>query len=297
MSRAGVCENKRSCNNCKNNGEIKNSALSVLKLCQTEYSYYHYFFLTVAHLISLSIVATATDEFSASKMPPKKAPKKPAPPADPIDSITEDLDQLKVVGVSYSFDQKVPFVVKKYCKNDEDVMELEYMCLPMEQECFKFSLSEDGLNASITVATPEVFGEEKRMKKQMGDKYKQNDPRAVAHKNVVQEIRENGKMVNGKHWGAPQTVRLSVKCEGPPMKVWSYLPLGSYVDIAGKNGRPDERHRQFVLVISVFYKVAKKRIKKEKTGTTKVFASLSMDSDDSDVDANDDDLDFDDVSM
>ena len=73
----------------------------------------------------MSIVAIATDKFSASKMPPKKAPKKPAPPADPVESITKDLDQLKVVGVSYSFDQKAPFMVNQYYKNDEDEMEFE----------------------------------------------------------------------------------------------------------------------------------------------------------------------------
>ena len=69
----------------------------------------------------------------------------------------------------------------------------------------------------------------------------------------------------GSTRGAPQTVPLPVKCEGPPMKVWSYLPIGSYVDIAARTGGQAERHRQFVLVMPVFYKVAKKRIKKEKT--------------------------------
>ena len=57
------------------------------------------------------------------------------------------------------------------------------------------------MTAILTVATPEVFGEAKRMKAQMGPHYMKNDPQVIAHQNTVQDIRKNSKAENGKNMG------------------------------------------------------------------------------------------------
>ena len=54
-------------------------------------------------------------------------------------------------------------------------------------------MTEDGLNWLLHVATPEWFGETKRLKKAMDDKWHENDPRVVAHDDTVQEIRKTNK--------------------------------------------------------------------------------------------------------
>ena len=72
------------------------------------------------------------------------------------------------------------------------------------------------MDATLSIATPGLMGEETRTKTQMGAQYKKNDPRAIAHSNVVQKVREESKAKNGKHWGDPQSVRLPAKCEGHP---------------------------------------------------------------------------------
>ena len=135
------------------------------------------------------------------------------------------------------------------------------------------------------------MGEEMRMKKQMGAQYKKNDPWAwaIADSNVVQKVREESKAKNGKHWGDPQSIRLPAKCEWPPTKKWTLLPFGSVVIPWPNAGRPGIRHTQFVLVVSIFFNVAKKRVMKEMARSVTVCAALSCDSEDSDVDDDNDD--------
>ena len=72
-------------------------------------------------------------------MPPKlKAPaaaKTPAPPSTPVESITGRMDKLRVkVSESYSFDQKVPTMMKEYCKNNRDKVEVEFISLPLDRD-------------------------------------------------------------------------------------------------------------------------------------------------------------------
>ena len=50
-------------------------------------------------------------------------------------------------------------------------------------------------------------------------------------------------------------------------------------------------HTQFIVVLSHFFSVAKKRTKKEKIGAVQICAALSADSEDSDVEDNADDDD------
>ena len=227
-----------------------------------------------------------------TKMPPKLkttgAAKTPvAPPATPLESLTGRMDKLRVKEVKpFSFDVTVPTMTKEYCKNNRDKVEVEFISHPMGKDFFDIGLSDDGMEATIKVATPSLMGEEKRMKHQMGGQYRQNDPRALVHAGVVQKIRTKSKAKNGKHWGDPQSVMLPAKCEGPPVKKWTYLPNG-YVDVPGPAG--NVRHTQFVLVVSIFFNVAKKRVAKEKVGKVVILQALSLDSDDSDVDSDDDD--------
>lgn len=232
-------------------------------------------------------------------MPPKKTPAatKKAAATSPTAAITGELDKLTVKddaapkAPSYSFDQKAAMMTKEYTKNNRRKVELEYLCMPLPKNHFRVTLSDDGCEASLQVATPALFGETKRLKAQMGvDAWKKNDPRVVAHGTVVQDIRKNSKPEDGMQWGKPQTVRLPAPCEGPPVKKWNLLPYGTLsgpTNVAGETGNVE--HTQFIQVFSVFFNKREKWQNREKEGRQVVCAALSQDSNDSDVDYNDDD--------
>ena len=75
---------------------------------------------------------------------------------------------------------------KDYAKNDVDKFEVEFLVQPMSADHFKCNLSECGKFVAFYHGTPGLFGEEKRMKAQMGrDNYKKNDPRVQGHNNCV----------------------------------------------------------------------------------------------------------------
>ena len=52
----------------------------------------------------------------------------------------------------------------------------------------------------------------------------------------------------------------------------NFYDTTTYVDVEVRNAGPSERQRHFVIEILVFYKVVKKKMKKEKAGAQKVFA-------------------------
>ena len=240
-------------------------------------------------------------------MPPKKKTpatsteasgdtKKPAAEVD-VDGISDDLGGVSLgddASPRFSIDQTNPFVVKVYSKNSEDKAEVEFMTLPLDKGCFIIKLGDDGMELWVTTATPEFFLEEKRMKKQMGDKFRQNDPRTSGHKATVQAIRRkkfNLFSVNNTNFvfGTPQKIKLPFKCEGPPEKEFVYMPFG-HVNTKDSNNQ-DISNRQFVLIVTIVLKSAKKRIRKEKSGFAKICAALSQDSGESDIDYDTDDDD------
>ena len=90
---------------------------------------------------------------------------------------------------------------KNFTKNKKDWAELEFLVMPLDLDHFRINLTEDGLNCSLHVATPEWFGETKRLKKAMDDKWHENDPRVVAHDDTVQEIRKTNKAKDKKFLG------------------------------------------------------------------------------------------------
>lgn len=223
------------------------------------------------------------DEDAATTMPKK------IPPASPPVDIESKMGKLRVVGedksnkrrkvAQYSFDQKLPFMLKDYFKNNKDYVEVEYMAFPFSEDHFKCGLSDDGWECNFTAATPEMFGEEKRMKGQMEDNYKKNDPRVIAHNNVVQNVRSTSNTKDKKFWGKSQTVSLPEQCEGPPEKRFRYIPVSQV------NSGTDQTpviHTQFVMICSFFFKKTKKRVKKEKAAHFAICGVLSQDSEDDD---------------
>ena len=72
-------------------------------------------------------------------------PKK-IPPASPPVDIESKMGKLRVVGedksnkrrkvAQYSFDQKLPFMLKDYFKNSKDYVEVEYMAFPFSEDHF-----------------------------------------------------------------------------------------------------------------------------------------------------------------
>ena len=158
-----------------------------------------------------------------TKIPQGKPPKKSATPAAGT-GLEGKLRKLKVDdgdggGGCFSFDRTAPVVKKQYCKNKVDKVEVDFLVPPSGEEYFKYKLRDDGEALYFLHATPEWFGEEKRMKKQIGNAYRENDPRVGGHDLSVQEIRKKEKADDKKFWGKkPQIVKLPVKCEGPPKK-------------------------------------------------------------------------------
>ena len=239
-------------------------------------------------------------------MPPKKKPpaaaatatddkKKSATGDDDIDSITEGLDGLSVAQAqsSFSVDQIMPFMTKFYVKNNEDVAELELICPPIDKEGVKVELDHNGVDAYVTIGTLAMFIGSKRMKSQMKDKYKKNNPRVVGHENLLQIIlkkfrgkKHRGLTCGDLVYGQAQKIRLPFKCENPPVKKASYIPVFNL-----RNG--DQTHMQFVMIMTIFFKSAEKRIREEKGAQQEICAALSQDSGHSDVDYDTDEDEFD----
>ena len=218
-----------------------------------------------------------------NKAPQGKPPKHTAPPAVDTASLTQKFAKVKVKdsnnkGRCFSFDCTNPYVYKAYCKNKVDKLELEFLTFPFPKDYFKISLEKGGTEVHLWIATPEHFGETKRMKAQIGRaKYKTNDPRAIAQEDAVQEIRGQSKAVNKKFWGEkPQIVELPVKCEGVPGKAWT---MHKITEVAGQD--------QYAQIITLIYKVAKQRVAREKEGRTSICEEIS-DDEESDIDRDDD---------
>ena len=160
-----------------------------------------------------------------TSVPPVRPSRKSAPPAVGA-SLTEKMGKLKVDGGGqrFSFDTVAPVFEKEYTKNGSDKFELEFFLPALSDDHFKYELSDDGRQVSLLTATPEWFGEEKRMKTQMGKDVhgnflcRKNDPRVQGHNKTVQAIRGSNKAAKKKFWGKPQVVKLHVKCEGSPNK-------------------------------------------------------------------------------
>ena len=110
--------------------------------------------------------------------------------------------------------------------------------------------------------------------------YMKIDPRVCGHNDTIQQIRKNSQAKDNKFWGKkPQVIKLPVKCEGPPNKTLSLHKSG--VEING--------HPQYVMIITLVYKVAKVRIAREKAAKSFVCDDLSDDSSCSDIDHDMDD--------
>ena len=235
--------------------------------------------------------ATTKQSVTAKKQAAAAALKKPPAGAGAVDDVADGMDNLAIGTKSsgrYSFDNQLPWLKKgPYLKNDKDYVELEFACAPYHKESFQARLTKDGNVCSVRVGTPDFFAEEKRMRSQMGDSYHTNHPRVCAHKDVVQEVREECTKEQGdKYYGkVDQKVDLPVQCEGVPNKMFSYMPYG-WVE-KPVDGEPNrrERHTQFLLIVTLVFNVAKKRTKKEKRGIELVCAALSADSDDEDMNA------------
>ena len=104
-------------------------------------------------------------------------------------------------------------------RGEQDYAEIELLTFPREdqEEAFDVKLADEGLSADITAGVPRAFGEEKRLKSQMGEnRYTKNNPRVVVHSNRVQKIREDnqGKIKSKMFFGNPQTIKLPFECVG-----------------------------------------------------------------------------------
>ena len=216
----------------------------------------------------------------ASIMPTTKTrtpAKKPPAKDKAVDDLTDLMGRVNIKNKLYSFTFKFPYCVKNFTKNENDYAEVEFLLPPCDDDCFKVDLAKDGTHIRLLACVPEMFGEMKRMKKQMKDKWTKNDPRVLAHSNAVQVMRKNDQAKSKKYWGEPQLVKLPFKCEGMVTKKWSYHKVGERVGTA----------EQYWLILSTFSRSATKRIMKEKTGKREICSDASEDSDDEDIDGSD----------
>ena len=190
---------------------------------------------------------------------------------------------------NFSFNWTVPVVIKDYEKNDSVKFEVEFLGHPMKIEHFKSVLAKYVKGLAFWHDTPKFSGEVKRMKVQTGKaKFKGNDPRVLARKNLVQEVRGAKKPSNGVFWDdKPQIVRLPVKVEENPTMETCLIRWGGRNGIVG--------HNQYYMVVRYVLRVAKVRIRKEKGPRITLFDDLSSNLEDSDINEDkDEDKDEDD---
>ena len=238
--------------------------------------------------------AACLDDEEDDTMPPKKAPPPPLPKKklSTMEDVEEKFGKMDVsqagTALPYDFNTRVPTVVTQFTLNDKDIVEVAYWLNPVGQDFIKTSLENGGMDTALTLATPKLFGETGRMKVQMKQRFKKNHSRVIAFNKVVGKVREDFKGTQGKLWGKPQITALPVQCEGQPKKSFDYIPTGQQVRI--KRGDTEYVHNQYCIVLSLFYKVAKKMMEKEKLGRVSICAAPSADSEDSEAKVDQDDV-------
>jgi len=100
-----------------------------------------------------AIIPTKTRSTAAAK----KSPACPSTSKKAADGLDKSLGNmtLKNNSPSFSFEQRNSWVEKDFTKNKKDWAELEFLVIPLDLDHFRINLTEDGLNCSLHVATPE----------------------------------------------------------------------------------------------------------------------------------------------
>lgn len=223
-------------------------------------------------------------------MPPsakKKSGKKTSTVVDATAAADEDLaksvGQISIQDKPYSFDRKDPSLTKKYCKKNINYAEVDFYVGGIQPEHhFQVDLIEGGNGLRYQKATPEMFGETARLKKDMGTKWHEDDTRVVAHDNTVQVVRKDDKPVHKMYWGDQdaQIVPLPFKCRGKIKKSWNYYKTGTVI----------RNHQQYVAILTCRIEAAEQRNAREKKGKVSIHDDdLSLSSEESDSDTDDDD--------
>ena len=127
------------------------------------------------------------------------------------------------------------------------------------EEFISVTLSPDGLSVIYKKATHEMFGEAERMKVELGNNYKVDNPRVLAHDDTCQMIRSTCKAKDGKFWSTDedmQIINLPGKCRGMIKKKFNIYPTKFKL-----NG-----HTQFVMIMTLRIELDKQWIRQEKKG-------------------------------
>jgi len=86
----------------------------------------------------------------------------------------------------YSFDQKDAYFTKQYCKRHINYCEIDFFAGAIFPEaCFRVGLANEGNGMRYQKATPEMFAETGRLKRDMGKNWHRDDARVVGHDNTV----------------------------------------------------------------------------------------------------------------
>jgi hypothetical protein len=138
---------------------------------------------------------------------------------------------------------------------------------PVREDSISLTLAPDGRQIHYKKATPEMFGEEDRMKADMGGSYRRDHPRVLAHNATCQMIRTTCKAKDGKFWPADedmQIIELNDKCRGAIIKKFSVYPTKFPID----------GNVQYSMVMTLRIELDIQPVRREKKGKIEVHQAL-----------------------
>jgi hypothetical protein len=108
-----------------------------------------------------------------------------------------------------------------------------------------------------------MFGEAERMKVELGNNYKVDNPRVLAHDDMCQMIRSKCKAKDGKFWPTDEDmhiIELREKCRGEIKKKFNVYPTRFTLN----------SHTQYTMIMTLRIELDKQRVRREKKGKVEV---------------------------
>jgi len=214
-----------------------------------------------------------------NKTPTKKAAspvkaKKVKVSSSTVDSVAKSISDITISAASlFSFKRTDPVFDRPNVSIEQhgemkDYYEVDVLVgTPVREDSISLTLAPDGRQIHYKKATPEMFGEVDRMKKDMGGSYRRDHPRVLAHDATCQMIRSTCKAKDGKFWPADedtQIIELNDKCRGAIAKKFSVYPTKFAID----------SNVQYNMVMTLRIELDNQRVHREKKGKIEVHQAL-----------------------
>lgn len=151
----------------------------------------------------------------------KAQPKKPAD--DGVDTLAKKMGSMTLTPVEPGFKYfdfnglKSPYTITTYIgsvnNTQYDIVEVDLLVLTFPMSWYQIKLDTDGRSLLVTVPVPKWFGEDSKIKKEMGQNYDDNAPNVIGWLNTVERIRMSYADIDAKFIGTPQVIQLPFKCK------------------------------------------------------------------------------------